>query len=179
MPLRLRAQGLKLGKNVRFYGMPIVEMAEGSRIQIGNGVVLCSDSRWTALGVNHPVVLRTLRPGARITIGDDCGVSGGVICAAISVDLGRGCLVGANVTIADTDFHPLRPLGRRHNGNWAEIRSKPVQIADNVFVGAGVVILKGVSVGADSVIGASSVVTQNIPAGVIAAGNPARSIRAL
>lgn len=71
VPMRLRAQGVELGIGVRFYGMPVVGMAKGSRICIGDRVVLCSDSRFTALGVNHPVMLRTLSPGAKIISGND------------------------------------------------------------------------------------------------------------
>src|SRR6476620_6711699 len=105
VPPRLRSHGIKLGVGCRFYGMPIVAVEKNSRIILGDRVVLCSDSRFTALGVNHPVVLRTLRPHAEIFIDDDSAMSGGSICAAVRVHLGKQCLIGANVTIADTDFH--------------------------------------------------------------------------
>ena len=62
VPLRLRTKGVEVGKDVRFYGMPIVKMAKNSRICIGDSVMLCSDSRFTALGVNHPLILCTLCP---------------------------------------------------------------------------------------------------------------------
>jgi len=88
-------------------------------------------------------------------------------------------MLGANVTIADTDFHALEPRGRRFNKNPEAIGSAPVRIQDNVFVGTGAYILKGVTIGANSVVGAGSVVTSSIPADVIAAGNPARVIRRL
>lgn len=179
VPLRLRAQGVELGVGARFYGMPVVGMAKGSRIRLGDRVVLCSDSRFTALGVNHPVVLRTLRPGAEIVIGNDCGISGGSICAAIRVELGNECLVGANVTIADTDFHAIKPDGRRFNNNPQEIGAAPVKIEDNVFIGTGAVVLKDLRVGRNSVIGTSSVVTKDVPPDSIAAGNPARILRGL
>jgi acetyltransferase-like isoleucine patch superfamily enzyme len=88
-----------------------------------------------------------------------------------------GCdgLFGANVEIFDTDFHDLDPE-HRHGGSP---RMAPVEIGDNVFVGMSVKIMKGVTIGADSVIGAGAVVSSSIPAGVIATGNPARVIRAL
>lgn len=177
VPLRLRAQGVQLGRNVRFYGMPIISMAKNSRIIIGDRVTLCSDSRFTALGVNHPVVLRTLRTDAQIVLGNDCGISGGSICAAISVELGKECLLGANVTIADTDFHAIKPEGRRFNGNPLDIGVAAVCIEDNVFIGTGTVVLKGVMIGKNSVIGAMSVVNKNVGANVIAVGAPARLIR--
>lgn len=177
--MRLRAQGVELGVGVRFYGMPVVGMAKGSRIRLGDRVVLCSDSRFTALGVNHPVVLRTLRHGAEIVIGNDCGISGGSICAAIRVELGNECLLGANVTIADTDFHAIKPDGRRFNNDSQEIGAAPVKIKDNVFIGTGAVVLKGVCVGGNSVIGAVAVVTKDVPSNVIVAGNPAKILKGL
>jgi acetyltransferase-like isoleucine patch superfamily enzyme len=169
--------GVELGKDVRFYGMPIVRMTKGSNIRIGDRVVLCSDSRFTDLGVNHPVVLRTLHEDAQIVIGNDSGISGGSICAAISVELGNECLLGANVTIADTDFHAIKPVGRRFNGNSQDIGAAAVRVEDNVFIGTGAIVLKGVTIGRNSVIGAMSVVNKKVDANVIAAGTPARLIR--
>lgn len=133
VPMRLRAQGVELGVGVRFDGMPIVAMAKGTRIRIGDRVALYSDSRFTALGVNHPVALRTLRPDAEIIIGNDCGISGGSICAAIRVELGNECLLGANVTIADTDLHANKPAGRRFNNNPQGIGAAPV-IIETMFL---------------------------------------------
>jgi len=179
VPLRLNLQGVELGKDVRFYGMPIVSMASDSRIRIGDRVVLCSDSRFTALGVNHSVVLRTLHPGAEIVIGNDSGISGGSICAAIRVELGNQCLLGANVTIVDTDFHAIKPTGRRYNNNRQEIGVAPVKIEDNVFIGTGAMIFKGVCVGRNSVVGAGAVVTKNVPHNVVVAGNPAKILKQL
>ena len=88
--------------------------------------------------------MRALRPGAEILIGNDCGISGGSICAAMRVELGNECLLGDNVTIADTDFHTIKPTGRRFNNNPQEIGAAPVKIEDNVFIGTGGVVLKGV-----------------------------------
>ena len=177
VPFRLRSVGVMLGNNVRFYGMPIVGMTKGSSIRIGDRVVLCSDSRFTALGVNHPVVLRTLRSDAQIVIGDDTGISGGSICAADFVEVGNECLLGANVIITDTDFHAVKPEGRRFNKSPKDISSAPVKIEDNGFIGTGVVVLKGVCVGKNSVIGAMSVVSKSVGMNEIWAGNSARFIK--
>lgn len=141
---------------------------------------MISKSFATALGVNHPVVLRTLRAGAHIRIGDGARISGGSICAAEYVEIGAGTMLGANVMIADTDFHSLSVTGRAVRGHDAAfIAVKPVIIGENVFIGADSIVLKGVSIGANSVIGAGSVVTRNIPGNVIAAGNPCRVTRPL
>lgn len=173
----LRAAGVEMGENVQIQGWPIVSLAEDSHIRIGARCVLCSDSQVNALGVNHPVVLRTMRPGAEIVIGEDTGMSGGSICAAGSIRIGAGCLIGANVTLADSDFHAIRPANRRYNRNPDEIAVAPIVIEDNVFIGADAFVLKGVTIGKNSVIGAGAVVTRDIPPNAIAAGNPANVIK--
>lgn len=91
------------------------------------------------------------------------------------IRIGAGALLGSEVTIYDSDFHDLR-AGRRRDG---QARMGAVELARDVFVGDRVLILKGVRIGAHSVIGAGSVVRSSIPEGVIAAGNPARVIREL
>jgi maltose O-acetyltransferase len=91
------------------------------------------------------------------------------------IRVGRDGLFGAQIEIFDSNFHDLHPE-RRVGGRP---RMAPVEIGDNVFVGMSVKILKGVTIGPDSVIGAGAVVSSSIPPGVIAAGNPARVIRAL
>ena len=104
-------------------------------------------------------------------------MTGGTICAEESITIGDDVWVGGNCTITDTDFHPLHledRLARPLDGATA-----PVMIEDGAFIGMQSLILKGVTIGARSVIGAGSVVTRNIPPGVIAAGNPARVIRPL
>jgi len=171
----LRLHGVHFGRNLSLLGFPIVSLAEGSSIKIGQRVVLCSDSRYTALGVSRPVILRTLAPTAEIQIGDDVGASGVVICAAVAVRVGARCLIGAEVKIVDIDFHAIEPVGRRY-GSGGVINSSAVHIEDDVFIGAGAMVLKGVTIGAGSVIAAGSVVTRDVPPMSIAAGIPARVI---
>jgi len=173
VPARVAAAGVKTSGSVRFYGMPLISQVSGSFIEIGAGCVLCSDARYTALGVNHPVILRTLSSSAVIRIGANTGISGASICAVVSVSIGADCLIGANAIIADTDFHPLEAESRRSNSDPARVRSSPIHIGDNVFLGAGAVVLKGVTIGNDSVIGAGSVVRDDVPPASIALGNPA------
>lgn len=176
--LKFAEKGMKLGRKVSFHGVPIVFHCDGSTISVGDRVGMCSDSRHTALGVAHPVILRTLRPGATLSIGADSGLSGTTICAARSVRIGERCLIGADVMITDTDFHPLAPEGRRYRSEL-HARAEPIEIEDDVFIGARVIILPGVRIGTGSVVGAGSVVTRDIPAYSVCAGNPARVIRNL
>lgn len=175
-PWQLRKKGLSIKKKVNFHGRPIITMAQNSEITIADKVTLCSVSEYTALGVNHVVILRTLRERAAITIGEDTGISGGCICAALSITIGRNCLIGANVTISDFDFHAIKHTNRRYNNNAQDIPALPIVIEDNVFIGTGSIILKGVSIGENSVVGAGSVVTKSFPKNSILAGNPAKVI---
>jgi acetyltransferase-like isoleucine patch superfamily enzyme len=102
-------------------------------------------------------------------------MTGGTICAEERIIIGDDVWVGANCVIADTDFHPLDLAARlAHPLDGA---TAPITIEDGVFIGMQSLILKGVTIGARSVIGAGSVVTRDVPPGVIAAGNPARIIR--
>ncbi len=114
---------------------------------------------------------------ARIEVGDRTEFNNNLMLKSEGegIRIGRDCLFGAEVQIFDSDFHQLDPA--RRVGGTPETGA--VEIGDNVFAGMGVKILKGVTIGSDSVIGAGSVVTKSIPAGVIAAGNPARVIREL
>jgi len=159
------------------YGIPILRSSSPSSIKLGRHVVLCSDSGATALGVNHPVVLETGIPGATLTIGDHVGISGASICAYSRIEIGSYCLLGANVMIVDTDFHPIEPENRRHSN--INVKTAPVVIEENVFLGTNSVVLKGVRIGKNSVIGANSVVVRDIPSNAIAAGNPCRVLRLL
>jgi maltose O-acetyltransferase len=91
------------------------------------------------------------------------------------IRIGERALLGSHVCIYDSDFHELDP--RRRRGGQPAMAA--VTLGENVFVGDRSLILKGVEIGANSVIGAGSVVVSSIPEGVIAAGNPARVIRDL
>ena len=82
-------------------------------------------------------------------------------------------------SIYTTDFHSLDPIIRASDEDQKYRRCAPVVIRDNVFIGAKCIILKGVTIGENSIIGAGSVVTKNVPANQIWAGNPAKYIRNL
>jgi acetyltransferase-like isoleucine patch superfamily enzyme len=93
-------------------------------------------------------------------------------------DVGRDRVqVGANSTIVDTDFHPLTPAGRARD--FLAGAHAPIVIEDDVFIGMQSLILKGVTIGRGSVVGAGSVVTRDVPAGVVVAGNPATVVKEL
>jgi len=108
-----------------------------------------------------------------IFIGDACLISPGVrISAAKRITIGASCMIASGAYITDSDWHDI--YNRVSVG-----KAKPVTLEKNVWVGDNAMIGKGVTIGENSIIGARSVVLQDIPANVIAAGNPAKIIREL
>lgn len=156
-------------------GKPTISKYPDSKIIIESGVTLVSDTKDNVAGINHPVILATLSEKAIIYIGKDSGLSGVTICAATSVSIGTYVGLGVNVSIYDTDFHPIDPFERRYEDY--KTKSSPVIIDDYAWIGGNSIILKGVRIGRGSVVGAGSVVTKDVPDFEIHAGNPARFIK--
>lgn len=127
--------------------------------------------------------IHTEDASSQIIIGDNVGMSSACIRIREKLIIGNNVDLGGNCVIYDTDAHQLNYLARR--GEIAAnpdipqtcVQSAPVTIEDDVWIGANCIILKGVTIGARSVIGAGSVVTKSIPADSIAAGNPCRVIK--
>jgi acetyltransferase-like isoleucine patch superfamily enzyme len=142
----------------------------------GDGVHIYSSTRANPLGLSQPCVLRALAPGARLVLGREVGLSGTVVCAGNSIEIGDHTILGAGAMVLDNDFH--QPL---EGWDWAldaETDARPVKIGRGVFIGARAVILKGVTIGDRAIIGAGAVVTHDVPSQHIAAGNPARTFPA-
>lgn len=169
--------GIPWGRGWRIYGTPIIQRHRRSRMTFGPGLQLRSWLYSNPLAPNHPVVLATWQEGAILEVGANLAMTGGAICAAQEVIIGDNVAIGANVTIVDADFHPLDANTRRSLPSGGE--TAPVTIRDDVFIGMNSLILKGVTIGQGSVVGAGSVVVKDVPAGVVVAGNPARVVREL
>jgi acetyltransferase-like isoleucine patch superfamily enzyme len=153
---------------------PVLFVGVG-RIQLGEGVQFgWINSPDFYSGYCH---VEVAAEAATIEVGDRTEFNNNLFMKSegAGIKIGADGLFGADVEIFDSDVHDLHP-DRRHDGDQ---RMLPIEIGDNVYVGMGVRILKGASIGSNSVIGAGSVVTGQIPAGVIAAGNPCRVIREL
>ncbi|MFC9730386.1 sugar O-acetyltransferase [Streptomyces roseolus] len=113
--------------------------------------------------------------GSSITIGEDTFVNYNLTALDVApITIGRDCQIGPNVQLL-TPTHPVEPGPRRDKLEAA----KPITIGDNVWLGGGAIVLAGVTIGDNSVIGAGSVVTKDVPANVVAVGNPARVIRSI
>jgi acetyltransferase-like isoleucine patch superfamily enzyme len=150
------------------------------RSQNNPGLVLGNCVRvytWTTFNVE---------PAGYIEVGDGSILVGPVFMCAERIVLGRNVTISYHVTIADSDFHPSDPevriqdaIASSPHGDRRQkpaVVSQPVTIDDNVLIGIGAIVLKGVHIGAGAQIHAGAVVTRDVPPGAIFAGNPARPV---
>lgn len=163
-----KVAGITLGKNLSFNGRILLDRFKYSTIKIGDNCTFNSHSLFNPRGVKR-CILHTATDFAKIEIGNNCGFSGVSIVCWKSISIGNNVMVGADTCIGDTDDHPER----------LDTKPAPVVIGDNVFIGMHCLILKGVTIGENSIIGAGSVVTKDIPANCVAAGVPCKVIRYL
>lgn len=113
--------------------------------------------------------------GSQIRVGSGVFVNFGLVALdVVDITIGDDVQIGPNVQLL-TPLHPLEAGLRREK--WEN--AAPITIGDNVWLGGGVIVCPGVTIGANTVVGAGSVVTRNLPAGVLAVGNPARVVREL
>ena len=171
----LRSYGAVLGKNIQIPGK-VHWLIRGGMVCIGDNLYFSSGDAVNPIGSNLQGAIY-VEGGASLTIGNDVGMSSTRMWIHESVTLGDNVKIGACVLITDTDAHPLDYLARRTSNEGT--KSAPIEIEDDVWVGAHSIILKGVTIGARSIIGAGSVVTKNIPPDCVAAGNPCRVIKNL
>ena len=164
----LRLLGVRIPFNVSFKGWCHFYKCESSKIYVGESCVFNSSSSSNHIGMNRNCSVSTLKKGASVLIGNNVGFSSSNINAFLRITIGNNVRVGANCVIMDGDFH----LDDPRTGPPA-----PIVIEDNVWLGYGVIVMKGVTIGANSVIGANSIVTKDIPANVVAAGSPCKVIR--
>jgi acetyltransferase-like isoleucine patch superfamily enzyme len=124
----------------------------------------------------------------RCSVGDFTLMNGALIMAEEKIEIGSHCLISWNVGIADSDFHPLEPAQRlidaqalapffKDRPNRPKLKTAPVKIGDNVWIGMNAVILKGVTIGENSVVAAGSVVSKSVKSNTVVAGNPAVVIK--
>jgi acetyltransferase-like isoleucine patch superfamily enzyme len=160
-------KGIKTNSGCEYFGVPYFYREPLSRIIIGKNCRFRSDHISNLIGVNHRCMLSTHHPDALIVIGDNCGFSGATIGAASEIIIGNNVLVGANAIITDFDWH----------SDLSNTVPQPIIIHNNVWIGVNVTVLKGVTIGENSIIGAHSLVVKDIPANVIAGGNPCKVLK--
>jgi len=149
---------------------PILLKGEG-KISFGKNVQIGVISSPNFL--SHYTYIEARYIESEVIIGDNVSINNAFSAiAAAKITIDNDVLIGVNCSIIDTDGHSLDV----NNRNTGTPKVAEVHISKNVFIGSNVSILKGVTIGENSIVGNSSVVTKNIPANVIAAGNPARII---
>ena len=166
-----------VGRGLQARGRIHVFTRRKNSIEIGDHVAIISRFRSNPVGLTNPCVLDTWM-GGKIKIGNHVGMSGVVLSSRSSITIGDHTLLGGNVRIFDHNYHSL-DWEKRRNGllDRQDVRTAPVVIGDDVFVGTNAMILKGVTIGDRAVIAAGSVVSKDIPAGEIWGGNPAVRLR--
>lgn len=171
----LKTHGVEFGKNLQIPGK-VSWLIRGSRITIGDNFYLYSGNGVNPIASNLQADVY-VEPGAALTIGNNVGMSSTRLWIHESARIGTNVKIGGCVLITDTDAHPMDYVARRSSNDGT--KSAPVVIEDDVWVGAHCIILKGVTIGARSIIGAGSVVTKSIPTDCVAAGNPCKVIKLL
>ena len=152
---------IKIEHPVYFQGKGCLEIKENAQLGYKLGGSLST-----------PILLQARQPEAKITIGEETTLNNGAeLIACSKISLGKKCLIGSQVSIYDSDFHGIGPNERNQPG-----KTLPVEIGDNVWIGSRAIILKGVIIGKDAVIGAACVVSKSIPEGCIVVGNPMRQL---
>ncbi len=172
--LRLIALGVQVGPRLRVRGWIDLHIDRRSRVVIGAECRIKSGFAENAVGGYRRLGVWTF-PGAALTIGQGVGLSGSTIVCANSISIGDEVYIGGDCNIYDTDFHSINPEDRLARPD-TKIKTAPIVIERRSFIGGHSLILKGVTIGEEAVIGAGSVVTRNVPAREIWAGNPAKFV---
>lgn len=178
--LYFRYKRIQFGKNLQVYNKVYIT-GKTDRITIGDDFHFTSGDGINPISRNIRGCIHIECPNSTIKIGNHVGMSSPSIWIRESLTVGSHVRIGGNCLIMDTDTHQIDFFARRRgrNDKSSIIKSAPIIIEDDVWIGANCIILKGVTIGARSVIGAGSVVTKSIPADCIAAGNPCEVIRML
>jgi acetyltransferase-like isoleucine patch superfamily enzyme len=167
--------GIAYGPGLRVHSFPVCRKSASGTIRLGSNVTMYNRLTENLAGVTHPCVLHA-GPGATLSIGNHVGLSGVVLFCSKEIVIEDWVNIGAGARIYDTDFHPLNYLDRRvHKIDAIGVAS--VRICQDAFIGAGAVILKGVTVGARAIVAAGAIVTRDVPPDTVAAGAPARIVK--
>lgn len=170
--------GITYGNGLKVTGRVCIRNIEG-QVFIGNNVRINSASWANPIGLGDRTYFQIF-DGGKIVIGNGSGISNTAITCAEKITIGNNVLLGAGCKIFDTDFHPIETKYRLSEvQEKSKIQTCPVEICDGAFIGGGAYILKGVTIGFNSIVGAGSVVAKSIPPNEVWAGNPARFIKSL
>lgn len=179
-----RINKIKFGANMLVHNQIYLLKHPTAHITIGDNFVFTSGEAFNPLCRNIRGCIYANK-NSTIRIGDNVGISSACLWAKERIEIGNNVKIGGDCILMDTDAHSLdfriRSSKQMHeNGQSLDTflaNSKPIFIEDDVLIGTRCIILKGVTIGARSIIGSGSIVTKNIPNDCIAAGNPCKVIR--
>lgn len=152
-----------------------VVISKGNKITLGENVYIRSDSRGYQAGMPFPATLLTDVKNATISIGSNTRIVGAYIHAQDSIVMGKNCLIASGVNILDSNGHQVYSTNRTVNRDTPE----KIVLGDNVWVGINAIILKGTTIGSNSIVAAGSVVKGTFPDNTLIAGNPAKVVKTL
>jgi acetyltransferase-like isoleucine patch superfamily enzyme len=165
-----RSQCASVGRGLQMEQLPY--LTGQGRLVLGNDVRLSGKS---SFGFGN-----RFRADPEIVLGDGTFIGHGCsLTAAGSIRIGRHCLLAAGVSVRDFDGHPLDAVRRRAGEPTPPEDVKPIHIGDDVWLGNGALIMKGVTIGSRAVVAARAVVTHDVPPDVVVAGIPARVVKHL
>ena len=159
----------KIDRRTRLYSV------KGARIIVGPHVTLRSTSKGYHCGMPFACTLLADRPGSLISIGNHSRINGAYLHAQSSITVGRNSLIAAGVNILDSNGHPLYSADRTTGRDTPS----PILIGDNVWIGLNAIILKGTTIGDNSVVSAGSVVQGDFPPNSLIEGNPAKVVKTI
>jgi len=155
----------------------LVRFSNSSKVVIGDDFTNNNGEKFNPIGRQNRCVLVV---SGVLEIQDNVGMSSSTIVCRSQIKIGNNVRIGGNVCIYDTDFHAIEYEYRIDEvTDQKYTKNAPIIIGDNVFIGGHSTILKGVNIGANSVIAACSLVSKNIPPNEIWGGNPIRFIKKL
>lgn len=173
--LHLVLNGVEYGKGIRCYNStPKLQINRKGHLFLGSGTTFNS---YTGHSWNSGCKLLVLKD-AILTIGDNAGMNGAMIYCSRKVTIGKNVKIGGSTRISDSNHHSLDYLTRRDTKKDSQdAASAPIEIGNDVFIGANCYIGKGVTIGDRAIVAAGSVVVKDIPADCIAGGNPCKVIK--
>lgn len=161
----------------RTSGIPYVMVARGAKgMSIGKNFAMNNGIKGNPIGCYERCTFLVDR-GCSLTIGNNVGISQTALIAHADITIGDNVKIGGGTCVYTSDFHSLNKDLRRTGDDLKNRKSAPITIENDAFIGARCIILKGVTIGENSIVGAGSVVTKSIPANEIWTGNPAKFIR--
>ena len=168
---------ITFGGDLRIANRIYLRLKGNNSIQIGNNVAFSSGGGYNPLSRNIMGSIE-MEKDAFLIIGDNVGISSCCLRIYKGCTIGNNVKIGADTIILDSDGHSLNYLHRREGSlDRPNARRKEISIGDDVLIGTRSMILKGVTIGARTIIGSGSVVTKSIPSDCIAAGNPCKVIK--